>query len=189
MLTRLILKNLTVFSEADFEFAPGLNVIVGENGAGKSHVLKAAYTVAAVSARGEKDSGSPTPTKNYLATAIAKKMRGVFRPDELGRLARRQAGRSRCEIEAWFKTKSQRMGFSFNTSSKTEVTIDHLPTEWEGRPPGLPAHAGASDDLSRLRFSLRNNGVAVRGDMARHLYSPGSAAGKRPATQGNHATA
>lgn len=34
MLTRLALKNLTVFSEADFEFAPGLNVIVGENGAG-----------------------------------------------------------------------------------------------------------------------------------------------------------
>ena len=64
--------------EADFEFAPGLNVIVGENGAGKSHVLKAAYTVAAVSARGEKDSGSPTPTKSYLETAIAKKLRGVF---------------------------------------------------------------------------------------------------------------
>ena len=107
MLTRLMLKNLTVFSDVDFEFAPGLNVIVGENGAGKSHVLKAAYTVAAVSARGEKDSGSPTPTKNYLALAIAKKMRGVFRPDELGRLARRQAGRSRCEIEAWFQTESE----------------------------------------------------------------------------------
>lgn len=84
MLTRLLMKNLTVFSEADFEFAPGLNVIVGENGAGKSHVLKAAYTIAAVSARGEKDSGSPNPTKSYLETAIAKKLRGVFRPDELG---------------------------------------------------------------------------------------------------------
>jgi ABC-type lipoprotein export system ATPase subunit len=137
MLTRLVLKNLTVFSEADFEFAPGLNVIVGENGAGKSHVLKAAYTVAAVSARGEKDSGSATPTKNYLASAIAKKMRGVFRPDELGRLSRRQLGRSRCEIEAWFQTKEKahRMTFSFNTSSKTEVTIDHLPARWDGGPP------------------------------------------------------
>ena len=135
MLTRLVLKNLTVFSEADFEFASGLNVIVGENGAGKSHILKAAYTVAAVSARGEKDSRSPTPTKNYLATAIAKKMRGVFRPDELGRLARRQAGRNRCEVEARFKLRAIRMGFSFNTSSKTEVSIDQLPTKWEGNAP------------------------------------------------------
>ena len=135
MLTRLILKNLTVFAEADFEFAPGLNVIVGENGAGKSHVLKAAYSIAAVNARGKKESGSPIPTKSYLETAVARKLRCVFRPDELGRLARRQAGRSRCEIGACFKTKSQRMVFSFNTSSKTEVTIDHLPTEWEGSPP------------------------------------------------------
>jgi energy-coupling factor transporter ATP-binding protein EcfA2 len=137
MLTRLLLKNLTVFSDVDFEFAQGLNVIVGENGAGKSHVLKAAYTVAAVSARGEKDSGSPTPTKNYLALAIAKKMRGVFRPDELGRLARRQAGRRRCEIEAWFQAgvKTQSMGFSFNPSSKTEVSIERLIATWEGEPP------------------------------------------------------
>jgi AAA domain len=114
MISRLTLKNLTVFSRADLEFASGLNVIVGENGTGKSHVLKAAYTIAAVMARGERDSGSPTPTKSYLATAIAKKMRSVFRPDELGRLACRQSGRNRCEIEAWFKPKSLRMGFSFN---------------------------------------------------------------------------
>lgn len=135
MLTRLLLKNFTVFAEADFEYAEGLNVIVGENGAGKSHALKAAYTAVAVSARGQKDSGSSTPTKSYLETALAKKLRGVFRPDELGRLARRQSGRNRCEIEARFKSKSLRMGFSFNTASKTIVTIDNLPTNWEGEPP------------------------------------------------------
>jgi len=97
--------------------------------------LKAAYTIASVSARGEKDSGSPTPTKNYLETAIAKKLRGVFRPDALGRLARRQSGRNRCEVEARFKKKSMRLGFSFNTSSKTEVVIETHPDQWEGEPP------------------------------------------------------
>jgi energy-coupling factor transporter ATP-binding protein EcfA2 len=135
MLTRLSLTNLTVFANADFQFAPGLNVVVGENGAGKSHVLKTAYTIAAVSAWGAKDSASETPTKSYLETAIAKKLRGVFRPDALGRLARRQAGRSRCEIEARFHARSLRLGFSFNTASKTEVNIDTLPTKWEGEPP------------------------------------------------------
>ncbi len=135
MLTRLSLKNFTVFGDAVFPFAAGLNVIVGENGAGKSHVLKAAYTVAAVSAWGAKDSGSETPTKSYLETTIAKKLRGVFRPDAVGRLARRQAGRSRCEVEVRFKVKSLRLGFSFNMSSKTEVSVDVCPAQWEGEPP------------------------------------------------------
>src|SRR5258707_10704146 len=103
MLKGMKLQNLTVFADADLRFAPGLNVVVGPNGAGKSHVLKAAYTVVAVSARGEKDSGSAVPRKSYLESAVAKKLRGVFRPDELGRLARRQAGRSRCEVAVSFR--------------------------------------------------------------------------------------
>jgi len=43
MLQRLHLRNFTVFEDADFEFGPGLNVIVGANGTGKSHVLKVGY--------------------------------------------------------------------------------------------------------------------------------------------------
>jgi predicted ATPase len=135
MLTRLTIKNLTVFPEADFRFASGLNVIVGENGTGKSHVLKSAYTVAVVSARGEKDSGSPTPTKVYLESAIAKKLRGVFRPEGLGRLARRQRGVTRCEIGVEFHRKSCNTTFSFHTKSTTEVQIESAPTKWEGQPP------------------------------------------------------
>jgi len=135
MLSRLRLKNFTVFAEADFEFAAGLNVIVGENGAGKSHALKAGYTAVAVSAWGQKNSGSSTPTKSYLETAIASKLRGVFQPDELGRLASRQAGRNRVEIEATFSAKASKVGFSFNAASKTAVAIDHLPIKWAGEPP------------------------------------------------------
>lgn len=47
MLERLSIENFTVFSKANFEFAAGLNVIVGENGTGKTHVLKLAYAVIA----------------------------------------------------------------------------------------------------------------------------------------------
>jgi energy-coupling factor transporter ATP-binding protein EcfA2 len=45
MLKRLHLKNFTVFADADFEFSPGLNVLVGTNGTGKSHVLKVGYAI------------------------------------------------------------------------------------------------------------------------------------------------
>ena len=47
MLKRLHLRNFTVFADAEFEFGDGLNVLVGTNGTGKTHVLKAGYVVAA----------------------------------------------------------------------------------------------------------------------------------------------
>jgi hypothetical protein len=135
MLKLLTMRNFTVFPEADLTFAEGLNVIVGENGAGKTHALKLAYTVVAVSAWGERDSGTSVPSKSYLETAIARKLRGVFRPDALGRLARRQAGRNRCEVEGRFAKRSLRLGFSFNTASKTEVAVNPVPERWDGQPP------------------------------------------------------
>ena len=45
MLKSLDIKNLTAFGEASLTFSPHLNVIIGENGSGKSHVLKAMYAV------------------------------------------------------------------------------------------------------------------------------------------------
>ena len=50
MLRSLDIRNLTVFVEAHLRFSPRLNVIVGENGSGKSHLLKVVYAVLAASA-------------------------------------------------------------------------------------------------------------------------------------------
>ena len=46
MLKRLHLRNFTVFANAEFEFGEGLNVLVGANGTGKTHVLKVGYAMA-----------------------------------------------------------------------------------------------------------------------------------------------
>ncbi|MEI6415728.1 MAG: AAA family ATPase, partial [Pseudomonadota bacterium] len=62
-LKSLHIENLTVFPKADFVFGKNLNILIGENGSGKSHTLKAAYCAVAVSAEGAKDSASKTPTK------------------------------------------------------------------------------------------------------------------------------
>lgn len=40
---QLTLKNFTTFTKQTFEFVSGINVLVGENGTGKTHVLKALY--------------------------------------------------------------------------------------------------------------------------------------------------
>ncbi len=130
MLRLLKLQNFTVFADVQLEFGTHLNVIVGENGLGKTHILKAAYCVLAVSARGARESGSAFPTKTYLQTAIANKLRGVYKPDEIGRLAWRQAGRSRSEVACHFDSAACDVEFSFNTASKSEVIIDLVPKTW-----------------------------------------------------------
>ncbi len=41
----LRLENFTAFASVSFEFVPGLNVFVGKNGTGKTHVMKALYAM------------------------------------------------------------------------------------------------------------------------------------------------
>ena len=61
VLDSLEVKNFTVFPDARLRFAGGLNVIVGENGLGKTHLLKLPYAVMAVSAEeaGSRTAGNP----------------------------------------------------------------------------------------------------------------------------------
>ena len=48
VLESLQIKNFTTFADADLRFAQSLNVIVGENGTGKTHLLKLPYAVMAM---------------------------------------------------------------------------------------------------------------------------------------------
>ena len=41
----LRLRNFTAFGDASLDFVPGVNVLVGENGTGKTHVMKALYAM------------------------------------------------------------------------------------------------------------------------------------------------
>ncbi len=129
MLKRLHLKNLTVFLDADLQFADGLNLVVGENGTGKTHFLKAAYAAIHVCASGQKNGGSEEPTKTFLQKAIADKLLGVFKPDELGRLVSRRPGRTRCEVTCMFAGRNL-LEFSFNSTSKKEVSIETRLRKW-----------------------------------------------------------
>ena len=42
------LQNITVFSDLDLSFSTGINIFIGENGAGKTHLLKLLYAAAAI---------------------------------------------------------------------------------------------------------------------------------------------
>ena len=48
-LTRLKLENFTAFESLDMELSPGINVLVGANGTGKTHIMKVCYAICDIS--------------------------------------------------------------------------------------------------------------------------------------------
>lgn len=123
MLKRLTLNGFTVFKEAEIELSPGINLVIGENGFGKSHLLKLGYCAAwycdAMAAR----SALP-PDRAYRARLLGEKLVHVFRPDQLGRLASRGQGRSRAVVDVRFDRAGRDFKFSFATNSKADVSLD-----------------------------------------------------------------
>jgi len=82
----LQLKKFTAFEAVAFDFSSGINLLVGKNGTGKTHVLKLLYSV--ISAGRENRSFSD-------------KLAAVFLPSNrsLGRLVKRSPGVNRCSVK------------------------------------------------------------------------------------------
>jgi predicted ATPase len=120
MLHSLRLSNVTLFQQAELPFSPGLNVLVGENGCGKTHLLKLAYAMAACLQ-------DPLPTRSGMQSLLADKLVAVMRPEALGQLVRRRAGRERAELEARFLECDEPLRFRFATNSRSEVAVDAMP--------------------------------------------------------------
>lgn len=135
MLKNALVKNFTVFREVDFQFSPSLNVIVGENGTGKSHLLKLVYTMIVCSVEAGRKPDAPLPTKTHLQKSYGEKLIAVFRPESLGRLASRRQGRTRCEIALSFDDEALNTAIGFATNAQTDVQISRLPTRWEQQNP------------------------------------------------------
>ena len=141
MLRRLDVGNLTVFRAADFRLCGGVNVIIGENGSGKSHLLKMAYALIAAGAERNGSPSSATPVKSTLQRTLATKLINVMRPESLGRLVRRRTGRQRCHIALEFEDSALDCAISFAAANRSEVNVDGCPTAWQKKAPVfLPPH-------------------------------------------------
>lgn len=166
-LESLSVKGFTVFDDEEFAFCDGINLIIGENGAGKSHLLKLAYASSrALYPALTPQSPRQPASKEVLGRALADKLVGVFLPDSLGRLCRRGRGRQRCEIALRFRPigygNDKDLSYSFSTQSSAAVALDafpSLPESPEGAPIYLPTREmiSLSPDFARdyPRFSTR----------------------------------
>ena len=128
MIENISVKHFTVLNDETIKFSEGLNVVIGENGVGKSHILKLVYVL--VSVLHQSKIASISPNKQSLQKIIAGKLLNVFKPDSLGRLVRRGTGRQRCEIKILFTNSQNNLSFDFSSASKTDVNITKMPTSF-----------------------------------------------------------
>lgn len=75
-LKKIVLENFTVFKQLTINFSEGINVLVGENGVGKTHIMKVAYAACQASKHD---------------VSFSQKTVMLFRPDQtaIGRLVNR----------------------------------------------------------------------------------------------------
>ena len=80
-LTRIYLEGFTAFERLELELSAGINVFVGSNGTGKTHLLKVAYTACELSRE---------RPESITETLVHEKLKRVFLPsgDIVGRLIR-----------------------------------------------------------------------------------------------------
>lgn len=105
-LQKIRLENFTVFNQLSIEFSDGINIFIGENGTGKTHIMKVLYS-ACQAARTE--------------ISFPHKLVKVFKPDDLsiGRLARRRAGNVKTKIKV------------SSDSATISASFSHLTRKWE----------------------------------------------------------
>jgi ABC-type transport system involved in cytochrome c biogenesis ATPase subunit len=134
-LTKLCLEKFCVFKKAEFGFSPGINVFIGTNGTGKSHLLKLLYSV--LKANEKADKNNPI-SPNNLETLLKQKLVNVFRPDPvrpeeapreqsegLGRLVYRMKGRASGSVELF--TDEGAISFKLTTLGRLSDLKDKLP--------------------------------------------------------------
>lgn len=88
MITRFKASNFTVFTDLNVEFSSGINLFIGQNGTGKTHLMKAVYSACCL-------------IDKKIDTPLDRKINGVFTPNSIGRLVHRSVGRNTGSISIY----------------------------------------------------------------------------------------
>ena len=109
MIEKINIKNFTVFEDLNIEFSPKINIIIGENGTGKSHLLKLIHSFY----------NSETIETLDLGASITNNLIKLFLPldNNLWKLKTTNAEGS-TEISADFSS-GVNVSYNFNVNSKT----------------------------------------------------------------------
>lgn len=79
MLKEIKIEKFTAFEELDVKLSKGINVLIGANGTGKTHLMKFLY-------------GAMQLADSRAEKSMDQIIQGLFLPDSLGRLVKRSVG-------------------------------------------------------------------------------------------------
>ncbi len=126
MLEKIEFEKFTAFEKLEVNFSPGINVFVGQNGTGKTHILKAGYAACDVA----KSKGG-----------FAEKINNVFYPSgkQIGRLVKRSSVSSKGFLKLTrrledHKTISLRLSLSNHTTKPSKASVSGSPRAWMETP-------------------------------------------------------
>jgi len=127
MITQVKLERFTAFENLTVPFSPGINLFIGENGSGKTHLLKAVYAACDVS-KSQK--------------SLADKVNRVFLPsgEQIGRLVKRKPVSTTGSFEVTrevgdlAKPISIRLSLSNHTKEPAKATISGAHKQWQEHP-------------------------------------------------------
>lgn len=110
-LTKLHCERFTAFEKLTLDLSPGINVFIGANGTGKTHLMKVAYAACDI-------------TKTKLS--FAEKLNRVFLPSKrsIGRLVKRQKASAKGTVEVHRADSKIRASFSNHTKKPESATVD-----------------------------------------------------------------
>ena len=177
MLKSLNLRNFTVFEKASFEFGKGLNVIVGANGTGKSHVLKVGYAMDSAYASASQPSESEFPLKLGLATisrlghgyhkVVNRDLGGQFPANTLSDLVRRPMLSTEAGVEAFVKGTNDSLSFTIDSVEANKISMQNVPAVEQ---PGTePVFIPAKEVLTSgwlLGYNLYGGSTATDAELA-----------------------
>lgn len=119
-LTKIHCERFTLFDMLSLELSPGINVFIGKNGTGKTHLMKLAYAACDI-------------TKSGIN--FAEKLNRVFLPSRrsIGRLVKRHKASSRAAVEVQRGDLTLQASFSNHTKKPESVAVTGH-AEWVSRP-------------------------------------------------------
>jgi len=119
MLESLQIRDFTVFAKADFEFGKGLNIIVGTNGTGKSHVLKLGYAMG-VASTGITRLRQDNQPEFMLLAPVQRTLRSVFQVSDFWALKRNQ-DKGEVSVDVTYSKPEVRLGITLSGIAVNEV--------------------------------------------------------------------
>lgn len=134
-LSQLTLKKFTAFENLDLKFSPGINVFIGRNSTGKTHILKVLY--AATRSREKTGEGS-----------FGQKLVGVFAPLDKSpaRLVHRSRGGATAEV--CLRAKNKWIKATFTTKSRSYENIKVQRSTGYIEVPMVPAYIPVKEMLA-----------------------------------------